>query len=308
MENTKKILLIGNRGYVGSALHIGLSEYDLDCVDLCWFNGPDDKTTVIDYGQLNNKFLINYDVVILMAGHSSVKMCEGDLIHSHNNNVRNFINLLSNLNTKTKFIYASSSSVYGKCKDIAYENNTDFAPYNNYDITKHIIDLYVERFDIEYYGLRFGTVNGYAPLLRRDLMINSMYTNGMNDGEIKLYIKNIMRPILGINDLINGVKKIIDAPKDLRGIYNMASFTQTAEIIAYKVSDLIGKPVVEYETNPTDSINSKLQTTCYDFGISSSKFESHFDFKFKDTIESIVGSLQKNTYVESMRDKPKIYE
>jgi nucleoside-diphosphate-sugar epimerase len=306
--NNKKILLIGNRGYVGSALQNGLSEYNLECVDICWFNKADEKTIVMDYNQLNDKFLESYDVVILMAGHSSVKMCEGDLIHTHNNNVRNFINLLDNLNKKTKFIYASSSSVYGKCKDMAHEYNTDFAPYNNYDITKHIIDLYVDRFDIEYYGLRFGTVNGYAPLLRKDLMINSMYTSAMNEGEIKLYIKDIMRPILGINDLVSGVKKIIESTRDVRGIYNMASFAKTAEMIAYTVGSLVGKPVVEYKTSPSDSINSKLQTTSYDFKISTAKFESNFNFKFVETIESIVMGLQGNAYIETMRDKQKTYE
>lgn len=306
-----KILIIGNRGYVGSLLesHLKTNEnYFVEGLDLCLFNHPTNETVLIDYNQVNQNYLKFYDVVILLAGHSSVKMCEGDIIYPYNNNVRNFINLVSKLNKGVKFIYASSSSVYGKCKDVADETNMDFIPYNNYDVTKHMIDLYIERTDVEYYGLRFGTVNGYSPLLRKDLMINSMYCNSIENGQINLFIKNIMRPILGVNDLVNAIGKIIESNEDKRGLYNLASFNKTAEQIAYKVGDILNKPVVEIDANPKEIINSKLQTVCYDFGIDTSKFQKEFDFKFTDTIDSIVESLQKNTYIESSRDKQYRYE
>lgn len=298
----KKILLIGNRGYIGSALEIKLSEYDLDCVDICWFGEPNKNTVVMDYKELNEKFLSVYDVVILMAGHSSVKMCEGDLINSHNNNVNNFINLLARLKRSTKFIYASSSSVYGKCSVLADEEYYDFKPYNNYDITKHIIDLYIKRFNIEYYGLRFGTVNGYSPILRNDVMINSMYCNAKNDNHIKLYIKDIMRPILGITDLCEAVTTIIDNNEDLRGIYNLASFNMTSGDIAYKVGEILNVDVREVEID-TPMTNIKLQTKSYDFKIDTNKFQNNFNFTFKDTIESIINSFKNKSFIETSRHK-----
>lgn len=309
----KKILVIGSNGYVGSALmevFIKSGKYSVVGVDSCWFDSPNCYTHIVtDYNTLSEDFLKIYDVVILLAGHSSVKMCEGDLIDSHKNNVDNFIELINKLNKKTKFIYASSSSVYGRCNDIADENYMDFVPYNNYDITKHIIDLYIQRFDIEYYGLRFGTVNGYSPIVRKDVMINAMYSSAMNDGEIKLYIKNIMRPILGMADLIRAMEAIVESEKDLRGLYNLASFNKTAEDIAYSVSKEINVPVKEYETNPTDTIsNSKLQTVCYDFRIDTTKFEKEFDFKFTETIESIVSGLKNNSFIETIRNKSYKYD
>lgn len=309
----KKILVIGSNGYVGSALMevlVKSGKYSAVGLDTCWFDSPNSYTHVVsDYKTLSKEFLEIYDIVILLAGHSSVKMCEGDLINSHKNNVDNFIELVNKLNKKTKFIYASSSSVYGRCPDIADENYMDFVPYNNYDITKHIIDLYVQRFDIEYYGLRFGTVNGHSPIVRNDVMINAMYSSAINDGEIKLYIKDIMRPILGIKDLISAIEKIIETNKDLRGLYNLASFNKTAEDIAYSVSKEVNVPVKEYKSNPNDTIsNSKLQTVCYDFKIDTSKFEREFDFKFTETIESIVCSLKNNSYIETIRNKSFKYE
>jgi nucleoside-diphosphate-sugar epimerase len=292
----KKILLIGNRGYIGSSMEkrLGIS-HSLDCVDICWFNTPNEKTIVTDYNNLNKEYLSKYDVIILLAGHSSIKMCEGSIVNSHNNNVRNFLNLISKINKKTKFIYASSSSVYGVHEDEIKEEYTNFVPHNNYDITKHIIDLYVDRFDIEYYGLRFGTVNGHSEFLRKDLMINSMYCDSKNNNEIRLYFKDIMRPILGMDDLLNSIDVIISSTEDNRGLYNLSSFNRTVEEIAVEVSEILSVPINEIK------MNEKVRLKTYDFRLNTDKFQSTYNFKFTDTVESIVKGIQSTPYVENVR-------
>jgi len=309
----KKILILGSNGYIGSALSerlISNKKYSINGVDTCWFNTQNIYTHfVTDFKNLTKQFIQTHDVVILLAGHSSVKMCEGNLKHSHKNNVENFIQLLDKLNENTKFIYASSSSVYGKCNSVADENYTDFTPYNNYDITKHVIDLYVQRFNIEYYGLRFGTVNGYSPIVRSDVMINSMYSNAKLNNEIKLYIKHINRPILGMSDLIKSIECIIECEKDYRGVYNLASFNKTAAEIAFLVSKELNVKVIESELESNEeTLNSKLQTICYDFKISTTKFEKTFNFEFTDTVETIVNSLKNNKFIETLRNKNITYE
>lgn len=300
----KKVLIIGSRGYIGSALELHLSKRPdlvVDGLDMCIFNPSKPNTIVIDYNKLSEEFIRSYNVVILLAGHSSIKMCEGEFINSYNNNVRNFLNLLSKIDNSSKFIYASSSSIYGKINYLAKEEDTNFIPYNNYDITKYIIDISIDRFDIEYYGLRFGTVNGYSPLIRKDLMINSMYMSANEVGEIQLFNKNIMRPILGMTDLIKSIEKIIDSDVDNRGIYNMASFNKTAEEIAYEVGEIFNIPINEIEKNTTSIVT-------YDFGIDSSKFEKTFDFKFTDTILKIVTKLRNSEFLSTVRDEKFKYE
>jgi nucleoside-diphosphate-sugar epimerase len=307
----KKILILGGNGYIGSNLYPFLKEkgYDVDNVDACWFDKIYPETIVRDFKDLTKEELSEYTDVILLAGHSSVKMCEGNLTHSNNNNVQNFINLVNKLKKSTKFIYASSSSVYGNCVTIADESYDSFIPYNNYDVTKHTIDLYIQRFDIEYYGLRFGTVNGWSPIVRNDIMINSMYSSAKHNGEIKLYNKHINRAILGISDLCKSIEKIIASTEDKRGMYNIASFNTTSEEIAYEVGRLIDIPVIELEIDPTvEIINTKLQTASYDFQIDTTKFEKEFDFEFKDTIESIVNELKSKPFIETSRKHNKDYE
>lgn len=290
-----KILLLGSNGYIGSYLRSKLDgEYELSCVDTCWFNKPHNKCIEKDYRNLDESFLSKFQVVILLAGHSSVKMCEGAFSNAFENNVTNFINLLGKLKNQ-KLIYASSSSVYGSVGGrTVTEKFYNFIPYNQYDISKHTIDLYAEKSNIEYYGLRFGTVNGYSPIMRNDVMINAMTTSALDNGEIKLYIKDIMRPILGIDDLYRCVKCIIDSKEDLRGLYNLASFNKTAEQIAYEVSEVVEKPVVEYEVDPTQVLNTKSQTKTYNFSISTRKFEKAFNYKFQESVESITKSIVDN--------------
>ena len=282
------ILLIGGNGYIGSKLQEVL---EVDVVDTNWFNGKNDSE---DFKDLTSKYYDDYDTVILLAGHSSVKMSEGNLNSCFNNNVRNFIDLIEKLD-KQKLIYASSSSVYGSVGGkTVNEKYYGFEPYNQYDISKHTADLYAQKSDVEYYGLRFGTVNGCSPVLRTDVMINAMVSSALRDGHIKLYIKDTMRPILGINDLCRAITSIVESDEDKRGLYNLASFNKTAEQVAYEVAGVMGVEVKEYEVDPTQVKNVKSQTKAYNFSISTLKFRKEFKFKFQDTVESLATDLKEN--------------
>ena len=280
-----KILLIGGNGYIGSRLQQSL---DVDVVDTNWFN---DKNNGEDFKDLTSRHYSDYNTIILLAGHSSVKMSEGNLNSCFNNNVRNFIDLIEKLD-KQKLIYASSSSVYGSVGGkTVNEKYYGFEPYNQYDISKHTADLYAQKSDVEYYGLRFGTVNGCSPVLRTDVMINAMVSSALRDGHIKLYIKDTMRPILGINDLCRAIEIIVKSDEDKRGLYNLASFNKTAEQIAYEVAGVMGVEVKEYETDPTQIKNVKSQTKAYNFSISTLKFRKDYNFRFRSTVESITSEL-----------------
>lgn len=311
----KNILLLGGNGYIGSRLMLNLEEnFKTTVVDLNWFSEEklQDNCLVLDFNHLTKNDISKYDVVILLAGHSSVKMCQQDRLSSFNNNVRNFVGLLEKIDKTQKFIYASSSSVYGNTKNsIVDEKYNLFVPNNYYDLTKHIIDLYASRSGLNYYGLRFGTVNGWSSNLRNDVMINSMVDSCFKDDHIKLYVKHINRPILGIGDLSRAIQVIITSKEDHPGIYNLASFNNTAYEISRAVSSLIGKPVVEYDSHNIEKItNEKLQTNAYDFAIDSSKFMNNYDFKFTETVESITEELILNYKKSTMssRGESIIYE
>ena len=300
MAVLKRTLIIGSGGYIGSRL---MKEMQATGVDINWFKkGRKD----VDFKDLTRDYYSEFDNIILLAGHSSVKMSEGGLNSCFNNNVRNFIDLIEKLD-KQKLIYASSSSVYGSVGGkTVNEKYFGFEPYNQYDISKHTADLYAQKSDVEYYALRFGTVNGYSPFLRSDVMINAMVNSAINDGHIKLYIKDTMRPILGINDLCESIRYILASDEDKRGLYNLASFNKTAEQIAYEVANVMGVQVHEFEADPTQIKNTKSQTKAYNFSISTLKFRREFGFKFKDTVESLATELKDRWNDMKKTDRSKV--
>lgn len=280
----KKILLIGGNGYIGSRLIHDLQyTYDIQSIDTCWFGKNLGFSNVIDYNSLTKDYIAKFEVVVLLAGHSSVKMCQGEANSSWNNNVNNFINLAHKLDKGQTLIYASSGSVYG---DTHSETNEDtdliFKPINNYDLTKYTLDNIAQSMILKGYnivGLRFGTVNGWSPNVREELMINSMTKHSIENGNILINNKNIIRPILGIADISRAIDTIIKKP--IAGIYNLASFYDSVEGLSNKISSLL-----------SSNVNVQPDVTgSYDFIMDTTKFQKTFDFEFKETVNTIVDEL-----------------
>jgi UDP-glucose 4-epimerase len=287
MSMTKKVLVIGGNGYVGSRLvHDLQSKYIIHSVDLCWFSKKTPNNETKDYKNLTKKELATYDIIILLAGHSSVKMCEGPIFSSWNNNVNNFVELLTKLDKSQVLIYASSGSVYGLSTSAAVESdNRNFKPINHYDLTKYSLDVQAEKYIKEGYkiiGLRFGTVNGWSPNVREELMINSMVKKSIFEKELIINNKQIKRPILGIADISRAIKNIIDNPAE--GIYNLSSFTDTVENISNTISTIFNSELIE-----TSNFKG-----VYDFDMNTEKFSKTYNFTFTSSIQTIVEELSSN--------------
>ena len=283
-----KILIIGGEGYIGSHLYRHLTS-----------NGLEVQTygnRKIDYNGIGREYLSQFSHVVLLAGHSSVQSCIGPLESPWKNNVRNFKNLVDKTDNRQTIIYASSASVYGG-KDVSRpytEDELSVEYVNNYDLTKVSLDLLASRYISEgrrIIGLRFGTVNGSSPVIRRDLMINSMVYTAINEGHITITNKHIKRPILSVRDLSRAVETLIKN-NAVSNIYNLASFNSTVDSIAKIVS----------EYTKTDIIDKGNMPGAYNFAMDTGKFKSLNRFIFEDNIHSVVENV-----IECYKNKnPKI--
>lgn len=310
----QKTLIIGGKGYIGSKLIEDLSHfYELECIDSCLFNSNfiNIKNYNIDYNLVDEKFLEKYNNIILLAGHSSVRMCDAPSYCVFNNNVRNFVSLIAKLNSNHTLLYASSASVYGDCKINEVTEDYKFdKPYNMYDLSKQMIDVYsnLSKAKCRIFGLRFGTVNGYSPVLRNDVMINAMVHNIWTNNKILLFNPDVKRSILGINDLVYAIKAILDS-KNSGDIYNLCSFTKTAKEIAVELSKIFNCEIDTILHEKSININEKLLTNKYNFSMSCKKFITDFNFSFRENINTIVDGLinNKNNMIFTDRNQPYIY-
>lgn len=279
------ILVLGGAGYIGSRLRQHLAEkHNVESVDCCWFTYDNDSIRK-DYNNLTVAELGKYHAVILLAGHSSVKSCEGDIKSPWLNNVTNFTNLLGKLRNDQLVIYASSASVYGNSLpgELHSEKTVNFVPVNHYDVTKYALDQQAIIANLQgkqVIGLRFGTVNGWSPRLRVDVMINAMYeTSVQQKRPIQVFNAKINRALLGIEDLCRAIDTCIDNP--MTGIYNLASFNSTVGEIANTVAKTL-QVKIENKGNTAN---------VYDFALDTTLFSNTFGFTFRETPVTIVDSL-----------------
>jgi nucleoside-diphosphate-sugar epimerase len=275
----KEILIIGGKGYIGTYLvnYLVARKYGVDTMDIVA-----NATYVMDMKNVSRNIIQNYDTIILLAGNSGVKSCV-DIHPVFTNNVAAFIHLLSLLDSEQKFIYASSSSVYGNNFNCSEEDACVVTNY--YDLSKKTIDdwaLTAMKLDKkQVYGLRLGTVNGYSSNMRTDLMLNKMIHDIKTSGGYEIYAMDTTRPMLGLQDFGRAIECILSDTASRVGIYNLASFNSTVSTFFHVIKRLTG-----IEGN---RMHSKPST--YDFSISCSKFREAFGFEFKDTCESIIVDL-----------------
>lgn len=281
-----KVLIIGGTGFIGSRLYreLSLLDFDVSTCDLEWFgNYVNHLNIAADYATLTEDMLKSFDVIIHLAGHSSVSMCKIDPEGCIRNNLTNFKDLLQKVPTGCKLIYASSSAIYDSAVEPATESWTKFKEGDMMTSTKLKADkLCFEaeyRSDVFKYGLRFGSVNGWSINYRKDLMINKMICDALENKTITISNGEYYRPLLGLSDLSSAVIKLIQSPPQ-PGLYNLHSLNAKIADIGVEVAKQLEVPVRYEEGSPT-----------FDFKMSSDRIKDTFKWESKATIKSIVKEI-----------------
>lgn len=285
---SNKILIIGGCGYIGSELFTFLKKksFNIETVDLEWWGNFVNKNNIKkDYNILTKNYLSKFETIIFLAGHSNPNISVKYPFDTFKNNTYNFINLYNKINKNTKFIYASTIGVYGMNDGIVDENFSKFNPLNIYDLSKMTSDFYINlNNNKNYFGLRFGVVNGYSSNFRKDTMLNSMVFNARNYRRITVNNEENIRAVLGMKDLCNAIHVVIKSSNSEYGIYNLCSFNDSIRNIAEKTANYFNVSI--------DKLPDKKDV--YSSEVSSDKFIKKFNFQFKDSIISIIKDINKN--------------
>ncbi len=293
---SKKIMVGGGAGYIGSALVPKLLElgHDVTVVDTCWFGNYLEshvKLVKKDLFDCVESDFSGFDQVIFLAGLSNDPMAE----HSPSKNfmlnaaLPCYMAYLSKRAGVKRFICASSCSVYGFTHNEAYVETSPTECEYPYGISKlegEMGVMQMQNKDFSVISLRQGTVSGYSPRMRMDLVVNAMFKSALLDKKIVINNPDIWRPIYDLRDVVRGFVSAVNAPEELSGIFNVASKNYQVKEIAEavkKVLESYGEPEVLFEIKQfQDSRNYKISTE---------KAEKELGFKAECLVEDTVKDL-----------------
>tara|TARA_R110002050_G_C8947387_1_gene513084 strand:+ start:3101 stop:4048 length:948 start_codon:yes stop_codon:yes gene_type:complete len=259
-----KILVTGGAGFIGSHLVDRLlsDEHTVINIDnLDSFYGRDIKlknienhrefknysfheVDICDFSKLDQLVPNDIDAIIHLAAKAGVRPSIEDPISYQNVNVAGTQNILeiARLKNIRQFVFASSSSVYGKNPNVPWsEEDAVLQPISPYASTKVSGELlghvYSHLYGIRFIGLRFFTV--FGPRQRPDLAIHKFLKLMANGQKIVLYGKgDTRRDYTYVLDVVSGILKALTYDKTMYELVNIGN-NQTITLNA--LIDLIEK-------------------------------------------------------------------
>ena len=224
----RKILVTGGLGYVGTVLVNELIKrnFNVNVIDLGIYGNNTYKhnNLKIFIGDIRDQKLfkqsvLGCDTVIHLACISNDPSFDLDPHLGKSINLDAFRPMveISKKNGVDRFVYASSSSVYG----IKDENNVDetfsLQPLTDYSLYKAECEKILHEYQSNSFTttvLRPATVCGYSPRQRFDLVVNILTNLAFNKNIITVFGGKQLRPNIHINDMVNAYIQIIETSKE----------------------------------------------------------------------------------------------
>lgn len=313
----KNVLITGGAGYVGSALVPSLlnNGYKVTVYDLYLYgdvfhnieNNPNLRQVKADIR--DKKKLVeaskNMDAIIHLACISNDPSYELDPDLGKSINYDAFFNVVeaAKVNNVKRFIYASTSSVYGVKEEKNVRETSSCEPltdYSKYKLLCEEVLLNREHKDMERVIIRPATVCGYTPRLRLDLVVNILTINALVTKKIKVFGGKQLRPNINIKDMIRAYETLLTAPSDKidRKIFNAGYQNLTVEKIAKLVKDTINYNTIAMEYIPTDDARS--------YHINSDKIKAMLGFEpkytVKEAIQGLIEAYNKGLIVDGLNN------
>jgi len=303
---TKNALVTGGAGYCGSLLvpQLLAEGYNVTVYDLLYFGDsflPKDNPRlkvvpgdIRDVAKLTS-VLQNQDVVLSLACISNDASFELDESLSTTINLDAFEPMVVAAKKAgvKRFVYASSSSVYGVSDKPNVTEDHPLVPLTLYNKYKGMCEpLLLKHTDDRFVGVIFrpATVCGYAPRLRLDLSVNILANHAVTNNKITVFGGSQLRPNLHVQDYADLCKLLLVAPteKIANQIFNCGYQNMSIMEIAHMVKKVVEqefpqKAPIDIVTTPTDDNRS--------YHINSDKIKKTLGFAPKHTIEEAVRDL-----------------
>ncbi|MEK6928973.1 MAG: SDR family oxidoreductase [Nanoarchaeota archaeon] len=296
MANFSRIFVTGGAGYVGSALvpYLLAQGKDVSVYDTFWYGDTLKEHPRLRKvkGDIRNRDVLfdatkNHDALIHLACISNDPSFDLDPNLGKSINRDAFFNVLdaARQNSEARFIYASSSSIYGVKSEPNVVETTPADPLTDYSKYKlECENILVETApDLEYVTIRPATVCGYAPRLRLDLVVNILTAHALERRVIRVEGGDQLRPNIAMDDMVSIYNLVLHAPREkiYHQTFNAGYENYTVKELAEKVQKNVLNTRIEYV--PIKDPRS--------YHINSNKIRDQLGFKPCSSIDVAIQSL-----------------
>jgi nucleoside-diphosphate-sugar epimerase len=311
----RKIIVTGGAGYVGAVLVPRLLDagYEVTVLDLMIFGDSilvrHPKLEIVK-GDIRDQDLLKK----VIPGHQTLihlACISNDPSFELNPKLGKSINLdafrpmveISRASGVQRFVYASSSSVYGiKDENDVHEGMT-LEPLTDYsrfkaDCEKILFDY--ESPDFTTVTIRPATVCGYSPRQRLDVVVNILTNLAYHKREITVFGGEQLRPNIHIADMVEAYLVLLEAPREkIAGqIFNAGYENQPVAELAQMIKEVVGDDVC-LVTTPTDDNRS--------YHISSDRIREKLGFtathSIREAAVDLVHAFRTNLLPNSLEDE-----
>jgi UDP-glucose 4-epimerase len=293
------ILITGGCGHIGSYLIRNILNKKITVVDnlltqryTSLFNLQNQiKFSEMDIDELTVDDLHGHDIVLHLAAITDAAGSFGNKKEMEDVNITKtkvLIDKCIEAGVK-KFIFPSSTSVYGVAADEVYEDESKFLnPQSPYAESKIEIENYLKESNIDYVIFRFGTIFGFSEGMRFHTAVNKFCYQSSLNLPLTIWKENYnqVRPYLGLRDCYHSIMMAIDG-KLPKGVYNVVSENK-------KLSDIVD---IVRKHNPNLKINfvDTPLLNQYSYNVSYEKIQN-LGFRGMDKLKQVIPTILNRLY------------